>query len=77
MRSPFFQLNARDLFKGAVLALLTALITGVYELLQAGAGLDWVTLKPVVLTSVMALLAYLLKNLFTNTQGEILTPEPK
>ena len=77
MRSPFLNLNWRDLFKGAVLALISALATGLYELINTGTLLTWEVLKPVVLVSVMAFVSYLVKNLFTNTQGEIMTPEPK
>lgn len=75
MRSEFFKLNWRDIFKGFVLVIITAIVTGVYELLQGGFALDWLTFKPILLTSVAAGLSYLVKNLFTNTQGEILTPE--
>jgi len=74
-RSKFLQLNLRDFLKGLVLAFITAIITGIYELLQTGAALDWVTLKPVLMVSIAAALSYLIKNLFTNTDGKILSAE--
>jgi len=75
MRSAFLKLNLRDFLKGLILAFITAIITGIYELLQTGAALDWVTLKPVLMVSIAAALSYLIKNLFTNTDGQILTAE--
>jgi hypothetical protein len=77
MKSKFLTLTARDFFKGLLIAAGTALLTGVYQLLQNGAAFDWPTLKPVVLATVAAIISYLLKNLFTNSQGQILTSEPK
>ena len=76
MRSGFLKLNARDFAKGLLLAVITAVITGLYELLQSGTfAFDWLTLKPIVIAAVSAALAYLLKNLFTNTEGQILTKD--
>jgi hypothetical protein len=77
MRSNFLNLNLRDFFKGLVLAVITAVVAFLYEKLLAGVPLDLTLLKAVGMTALAAFLAYLLKNLFTNSQGEILTPEPK
>jgi len=75
MRSKFFALNLRDLFKGLVLAVLTAVITFAYDAIQSGTLFEPGVLKKVGMVALAALLAYLLKNFLTNTQGEILTPE--
>ena len=75
MGSKFLKLNLKDLIKGLLLAFITAIITGLYELLQVGAVLDWVTIKPCLLVAVAAALSYLIKNLFTNKDGEILKTE--
>ena len=75
MRSKFLSLNVRDFLKGLLLAVLTAVITFVYEALQTGSLFEPGTIKKGLMVALAALLAYLLKNLFTNTQGEILTPE--
>jgi len=79
MNSKFLRLNATDFFKGFILALLTALVTGLYELIQSGWALtfDWVTFKPIVMTTVAAALSYLIKNLLTNSGGEVLQLERK
>jgi hypothetical protein len=75
MRSTFLNLNARDFFKGLVMVLVTALVTGLYELLQNGSPFDWPNLKVVLIASVGAGVAYILKNFFTNSQGELFTFE--
>ena len=76
MRSAFLTLNWRDFFKGLVLFILTAVITWAYEAIQTGTLFSPGALKAVGLVAIGALLAYLIKNFFTNTAGEILTKEP-
>ena len=76
MKSSFLKLNWKDFIKGLILAFITALITGFYELLQEGAfAFDWVTLKPVLMVSIAAALSYLIKNLLTNSEDKLLTAE--
>jgi uncharacterized membrane protein len=77
MKSKFLTLSWIDLGKGLLVAFFSALITGLYELLQAGAALDWLTIKPVLLAAVAAMLGYLIKNLFTNSTGEFAKLEKK
>ncbi len=75
MKSGFLKLNASDLLKGLLVAVLTALLTGLYQLVQANSELNWITMKPVVLAAVGAGLSYLIKNLFTNSEGTVLKTE--
>lgn len=79
MNSKLFKLNATDFLKGLALAGITALVTGLYELIQSGWSftLDWVTFKPIVMTTVAAILSYLIKNLLTNSNGVMLKAEKK
>jgi hypothetical protein len=74
-KSKFLNLNARDFLKGLLVAVLTALLTGVYQLLQMGGDLSWLTLKPVVMASAAAGLSYLIKNLLSNSQDEFAKTE--
>jgi uncharacterized membrane protein YeiH len=76
--SKFFNLNWADLGKGLLIAFLTALLGGILELLQAGTlPVTWVVFQPILEASLAAGVAYLLKNLFTNSGGEILKRELK
>jgi VIT1/CCC1 family predicted Fe2+/Mn2+ transporter len=77
MRSKFLTLNVRDFLKGLLLAVLTAVITFMYDAIQSGTLFEPGWVKKAGMVALAALLAYLIKNLFTNTQGEILTPENK
>lgn len=77
MRSKFLRLNVRDTLKALFLVVITAIITGVYELIATGGVFDWTTIKPILLTSVAAALSYIIKNFLTNSKGEILTKELK
>lgn len=74
--SPFGKLNLRDLLNGIVVAFLTASITGILQILDAG-GLP--TTEQLVVagkSGLIASLAYLLKNLVSNSQGEMGVREP-
>ncbi len=64
--SNLFNLNWKDFFKGLVMAIITAALTLVYQLLQAGSVIDW---NQVGLVSITAALAYILKNLGSDNQG--------
>jgi hypothetical protein len=70
--SNFLNLNAKDFIKGLIVAVFGALFAGVLELLKAGPFVfDWATFQPIVFTALSAGLAYLSKNLFQNSEGEI------
>ena len=77
MRSSFLTINWRDTLKGLLLAVITAVLTFAYEALQSGTLFTKEALKAMGLVALSAFMAYIIKNFFTNTKGEILTPEPK
>ena len=68
-KSVLFSLNKNDVLKAIVMAFLTALITGLYNSLESGSlPTDWASLKPILTTSLVATLGYLIKNYFTPTK---------
>lgn len=69
--SPFGKLNLRDLINGLVVAFLTASLTALAQILDSGLLPSLAELKSAGLAGVVASLAYLLKNLVTNSQGEM------
>jgi len=74
MNSSLFTLNSKDWTKGLVIAILTAIITVVYNTIQTGAlVLDW---KAISIAAISAALAYITKNLLTNSDDQLLTKEP-
>jgi hypothetical protein len=74
-RSSLFSLNWRDFLKGLLLAILSAVITFVYEVIQAGTAFDTEFFRAMGLVAVSTLLAYLMKNLFENSSGTLAKPE--
>ena len=76
MKSKLFTLDLRDLMNGLLVAFLTALLTGIIEILGNGAVFDWPTLKPVLIAGISAALSYLLKSLSTNSHNQLFTKEP-
>lgn len=73
MNSKLFAINAKDLLKGLILVVLTSVITIVTQTLQLGSlTFDW---KTIGMTALTAGLAYLLKQLTTNSDGQPLTKE--
>jgi uncharacterized membrane protein len=77
MSSNFLRLNARDLIKGIIVAIICTFITGTYELIANEGVINWLTIKPVLIAAIGAGLSYLTKNLLSNSKGEFLRSEPK
>jgi len=72
--SPFGKLNLADIGKGLIVAVGSAVFSVIYATIQAGSlTFDW---KAIGITALSAALAYLSKNLFTNSNNEI-KPESK
>lgn len=69
--SQFGKLNAQDFWKGAVVAILASILASLSTILEAGTlptiAEWWVIAK----VAGSALLGYLTKNLFTNSEGEM------
>ncbi|AMR33953.1 hypothetical protein A0256_22140 [Mucilaginibacter sp. PAMC 26640] len=65
--SPIFSINLKDLTKGLIVAIGSAVITALQTTLQAGSfTVDWKSIGTVALA---AGLSYLLKNFFTPAQS--------
>jgi len=76
-KANFLSLNLRDLLKGAIVAVLTAVFATLTALLETGKLFEKASLPLIGAAALTAFLGYLTKNLFTNSQGEILTTEKK
>jgi hypothetical protein len=73
MKSPFLTLNSQDFIKGLVVAVLSSVIAILYSTVQAGSLVfDWKSIGTVALTSA---LGYIMKNLFTNSNDELMKKE--
>jgi len=77
MKSKFLRLDWKDFSRGLLIAFLTAVLTGVINILDTGAVFSWVTVKPVLIAGISAALSYLLKCLATNSQDQLLRREPR
>ena len=75
MKSTFLSLNFRDFVKAIIMVFISAFLTGLYQMLQKDFAFDWVSLKPVLMSSIAAVVAYLLKNFFTNSKDQFLSKE--
>jgi len=75
MNSTFLKLNLKDLGKGVLVAIGTAVLTAVIPLLQTGKLPNIEELRVVGVSAIAAGLVYLLKNLFTNSDGELAKKE--
>ena len=75
MNSTLFNLNSTDFLKGLIMAVLSTVITVVYQTVEAGSIVfDWKAIGTMALTSA---LAYIMKNLFTNSTGKLFAKEQK
>ena len=69
--SSFGKLNVRDLVNGLIVAFLTSSLTGLITILDNGMLPTLAELKAAGLAGLVASLAYLLKNLVTNSGGKV------
>jgi hypothetical protein len=76
MKSKFLTIDYRDILKGIFIAFMTAILTGLLKMLEAGAAFDWPTIKPLLIAGACAAISYVLKNLLTNSNGQMFTREP-
>jgi hypothetical protein len=75
MNSTFLNLNSNDFLKGLIMAVLSTVITVVYQTVEAGSLIfDWKSIGTMALTTA---LAYIMKNLFTNSTGKLFAKEQK
>ncbi len=71
--STFLNLNIQDLAKGLIVTMLTSVLTIAYQTVSAGSlTFDW---KAIGLAALTSGLAYLMKNLLTNSEGQFLGKE--
>jgi hypothetical protein len=66
-----------DVVKGFFTAALTTVLLAVVPLLQNGKFPDLAQLKVFALSGLAAGIAYIIKNLLTNSKDELLKTEPK
>lgn len=76
-----FSLGKSDLIKGAIMAALAAIVTGVTEILTGLTAIpvvypSLVTLEHLALAGVSAFGIYLAKNFLTNSEDKFLKKEP-
>lgn len=73
MNSTFLSLNLQDLIKGLIMAVLGTVLTIVYDVVQTGSlTFDW---KQIATAAATTAIAYLLKNLVSNSAGQFLKKE--
>lgn len=68
MNSKFFTLNYKDVIKGFIVAAITAALTGAYDALTSAQPLN---IKAIATVSLTAGIGYLIKNVLTNSDGQI------
>lgn len=68
--SKLFSLNIQDFFKGLVVAVISAVVTFLYNTMDSGEVVfNWKQIATISLTSA---LAYIIKNYLTNAEGKLL-----
>lgn len=75
MKSKFLNLDIKDAINGFVVAFLSAALTGLVATLDSGALPSVAELKNAGVVGLTAGLSYLLKNILTNSNGELLKKE--
>lgn len=76
MKSLFLRLNVKDFIKGAYLAVAVAIVNFLIAAFKAHTPIDITLLQNIGWETLIAFFSYLLKNLLTNSQDQVLKPEP-
>ena len=74
MRSKFLNLNLKDFLKGLLIAILTGIGNYLAVKFQSGTELK---LSQIGLAALIAFIAYMSKNLFTNNKDQFLSADRK
>ncbi len=75
--SKFLRLNEYDAIKWFIVAVVSAWLTALYNLLEMGTLMGIAERKSVAIAWILAWLAYLIKNVFSNSLWELLKKEPE
>lgn len=70
-----FALKWKDVLKGFIVSILTVVMTGAMTSLSTGAMPTMAELKVLAITGLGAGIAYLTKNFFSNSDGQMLKQE--
>jgi hypothetical protein len=70
--SGLFSLNLRDAINGFLIAFLTAFLSAIVSMLNSGLMPGIIDLKNYALIGFTAGISYITKNLFSNSDGELL-----
>lgn len=76
IKSKFLTISFKDIIRGILIAFMTAILTGIIQLLDNGAIFEWVVFKPILIAGISSALSYLLKCLLSNSRDELFTKEP-
>lgn len=74
--APFLSLNWKDVLRGFVVAFLTVVITGVSTSLNNQTLPNLTDIEHLCLLGLGAGFAYLIKNIFTNSDDQLMKKEP-
>jgi len=78
MKSIIGLINSNDLVKGAIVVIITAILTAILKGLQTQTiQFTWLYFAPIVYSALTAGIAYILKNWLSNSEGKFLKAEPK
>ena len=75
MKSSFLNLKKSDFWKGLILAVLTAILSGLIVVLQSGSDFKTINFYPIWSSAGIAFCSYIIKNLLTNSSDQFLKKE--
>lgn len=75
MNSKFLKLKKSDFWKGLIVAVLTAAITGLSTAINSASDFASFNWQSVVMASAGGFVAYIIKNFFSNSNGEPFKPD--
>jgi len=75
MKSKFGKINLKDLGKGLFVTISGGILSGMEQLASSGGQINKISLLPIITTSLISGGSYLIKQLFTNSEGDLMAKE--
>ena len=75
--SPFLSIHVKDLIKGIIVAVLSATLTGVYDIIASGTMPTASQWKTIGIAGLTAGVGYVIKNWLTNSTDQFAKGEQK
>jgi hypothetical protein len=75
VKSKLGSINLQDLSKGLFMTVVGGFLSGVEQMVSTGGQVNKMSVMPILVTSLISGGSYIIKQVFTNSQGDLMAKE--